>query len=188
MAPSPLTVPEWRQFLSDYSAKFLASDLFREADAEGRSFLSEAQREARWLGYEPAAEAAVLAAEERFGVRLPPTYRNFLLASNGCKDVGLIDLLGIEKIGWFSDMTDLLDYWLSPGDGYLAEDLDKFERSLLISIDDGGSGGYWVLHADSAREDGEWTAYEWWPGEGGDPERYENFATLVTSAADYVLS
>ncbi|MEU6768055.1 SMI1/KNR4 family protein [Streptomyces sp. NPDC046853] len=146
--------------------------------------LSQAQRESGWLGHEPASEEAVLAAEERLGVRLPPTYRNFLLTSNGWSSIGELDLLAVGEIGWFPDLTDLLDYWSSPGEGYLAEHLDKFERCLLISNDDGGSGGYWVLHADSVGEDGEWTAYEWWPGEGSGPAPCDNFAAMVAGAVD----
>ncbi|UIX35145.1 SMI1/KNR4 family protein [Streptomyces sp. GQFP] len=188
MEPSPVTVAEWRRFLSDYSSTFLNSGLLREAESDGRAqfLLSEAQREAGWLGYGPASEEAVLAAERRLGVRLPPMYRNFLLTSNGWKSIGLLDLLKVDEIGWFPDLTDLLDYWSSPDSGYFAEDLEKFERCLLISNDDGGSGGHWVLFADSARQDGEWTAYEWWPGDGTGPERHDNFAAMLTSAAEVI--
>ncbi|MEU3835663.1 hypothetical protein [Streptomyces microflavus] len=44
------------------------------------------------------------------------------------------------------------------------------KRCLLVGEDNGGSGCYWLLHADSIAETGEWTAYEWWPGSGEDPE------------------
>lgn len=183
----PLTVTEWRAFLRDYSSTFLNSDYLRTAESDGRAkyMLSQAQREAGWLGCEPAAEEAVLAAEERLGVRLPPTYRNFLLTSNGWSSIGGLDLLKVEEIGWFPDRDpQLFQAWSSPGLEFFADKLELLKRCLLISIDDGGSGGHWLLHADSAREDGEWTAYEWWPGEGGDLEENDNFATMVASAVD----
>nr|WP_243274721.1 SMI1/KNR4 family protein [Streptomyces albus] len=146
--------------------------------------LSQTQREAGWLGYEPAGEEAVLAAEERLGVRLPPTYRNFLLTSNGWSSIGELDLLKVEENGWFPDLEpQLFQAWSSPGLEFFADDLELLKRCPLISID-GGSGGRWLLHADSAREDGEWTAYEWWPGEGGDLEENDNFAAMVASAVD----
>ncbi|MET8949953.1 SMI1/KNR4 family protein [Streptomyces sp. NPDC004393] len=181
----PSTVTEWREFLSDYSSKFLNSNCLREAESEGRAqyLLSEAQREAGWLGYEPASEEAVLAAEERLGVRLPPTYRNFLLTSNGWSGIGGLDLLEVDEIGWFPDLDpQLLEAWSELD--FFADDLEILKRCLLISIDDGGSGGNWLLHADSAGEDGDWTAYEWWPGEGGDLEENDNFAALVSNAAN----
>jgi hypothetical protein len=43
------------------------------------------------------------------------------------------------------------------------------------------AGGYWLLHAEDIAENGEWTAYEWWPGDGCDPEPCDNFAVLVAS-------
>ncbi|MFG2599497.1 SMI1/KNR4 family protein [Streptomyces sp. NPDC048462] len=186
MEPSPLTVADWHRLLSDYSSTFLNSDYLRTAEADGRSqyMLSEAQRDAGWLGYEPASEQAVLATEERLGVRLPPSYRNFLLTSNGWNSIDELDLLQVDEIGWFPDLTDILESWSSPDSGYFAEHLDKFERCLMISNDeDGDSSGHWVLHADSAGENGEWTAYEWWPGDGTGPTRHDNFAALMTSAA-----
>jgi hypothetical protein len=54
------------------------------------------------------------------------------------------------------------------------------KRCLLISSDDGGSGGNWMLHADSVAGNGEWAAYEWWPGEGGGLEREDDFAAMAT--------
>ncbi|MFG2196855.1 SMI1/KNR4 family protein [Streptomyces sp. NPDC048639] len=186
-ASHPFTVAEWREFLSDYSSTFLNSNYLREAESEQRAefMLSDAQREAVWLGYEPASEEAVLAAEDRLGVRLPPTYRNFLLTSDGWNSIGGLDLLKVDEIGWFSDLEpQLLEAWSSAGLEFFADDLKILKRCLLISIDDGGSGGNWLLHADSARENGEWTAYEWWPGEGGDLEENDSFVALVSSAAN----
>ncbi|MFC4563311.1 hypothetical protein ACFO4E_15720 [Nocardiopsis mangrovi] len=58
------------------------------------------------------------------------------------------------------------------------------ERSLLIADDNGGGGQYLFLHADSVAENGEWTAYEWWPGDGDDPEPHDGFAALVAGLWD----
>ncbi|AEW92825.1 MULTISPECIES: SMI1/KNR4 family protein [Streptomycetaceae] len=182
-----LTVTEWRQFLGDYSSTFLNSGYLREAESEGRAkyMLSRTQRKAGWLGYEPASEEAVLAAEERLGVRLPPTYRNFLLTSNGWKSIGELDLLTVDEIGWFPDLSpQVFEWWSSPDTEFSAENLEVLKRCLLISNDNGGSGGNWLLHADGVGEDGEWTAYEWWPGEGGDPEPYDNFSVMAADAVD----
>jgi hypothetical protein len=184
---APLTVDEWREFLGGFSSEFLNSDYLRQLDADPNIdvplFLSEDQRRARWLGYESAGERAVLAVEERLGVRLPPTYRNFLLTSNGWNGIGELDLLKVDEIGWFAELGAwLLDSWSGPGLEFFAEDLERLKRCLLISGGDCGSSGYLLLHADSGDENGEWTAYEWWPGHGGRPEPHDDFAALVTSA------
>ncbi|MEU5849481.1 SMI1/KNR4 family protein [Saccharopolyspora shandongensis] len=186
MDPSPpSTVPEWREFLRDYSTEFLASSYLREAEEDGRAkwLLSEAQREARWLGYEPAGEEAVYAAEARLGVRLPPSYRNFLLASNGWSTISYaVDLLNAEQVGWFANLEpELVEAWRSAEMGDWVELVD---RCLLVSIDDGGAGNYWLLEAGSAAENGEWTAYDWWPGDGDDPEPYDGFAALVATTRE----
>jgi hypothetical protein len=90
--------------------KFLDSDYLRKLEASGDAefVVSPAQREAGWLGYEPASEQMLAEAEHRLGIRLPPSYRNFLLASNGWSTIRYwysgIDLLGADKIGWFPDL------------------------------------------------------------------------------------
>ncbi|WP_225842957.1 hypothetical protein [Streptomyces albus] len=94
-----------------------------------------------------------------------------------------MDLHRVGDIGWFTDLEpDLLETW-SRFDVF-TDQFPLLKRSLLVGQDDGGSGCYWLLHADSVREDGEWTAYEWWPGDGDDPEPYDDFATLVREAAN----
>ncbi|MEU6266248.1 hypothetical protein [Saccharopolyspora shandongensis] len=41
-------------------------------------------------------------------------------------------------------------------------------------MDSGGTG----------TENGEWTAYDWWPGDGDDPEPYDGFAALVATTRE----
>jgi len=89
----------------------------------------------------------------------------------------------MEKEGrapWFADLeSDLLAVWSEPGMEFFGDQIKLLERCLLISNDDGGSGHYLLLHADNITESGEWAAYEWWPGDGDDPEPHDNFAALV---------
>jgi hypothetical protein len=190
MSPSPpLTVAEWREFLGSYSSEFLNSRFLREAEAEGRAqwMVSEVQRQTGWLGYEPASEEAVRAAEERLGIVLPPAYRNFLLASNGWSNIAYsVDLLKAEEIGWFAELEpQLLAAWSEPGMEHFAEHIRVLERCLLISNDNGGHAERWLLGAGNIAQNGEWTAYEWWPGAGGDPEPHDNFAALVASSWEH---
>ncbi|GHF50876.1 hypothetical protein FHX82_003945 [Amycolatopsis bartoniae] len=180
----PFSVTEWREFLRDYSAKFLDdSSLLRviEKNGAGEFVRSHVHREG-WIGYEPAGEDAVAAAEERLGVRLPPTYRNFLLASNGFCYAGHVDLLTVDEIGWLPDRDpDLVEAWTFALDD---PERELIERSLLVARDDGGPGVCWLLHPGEAAEDGEWAAYEWFTGDGSSPDddRYDNFGALLLHA------
>ncbi|WP_016909390.1 SMI1/KNR4 family protein [Streptomyces xiaopingdaonensis] len=179
--PSPLTVAEWRAFLDEYNARNIDSDEVREAIEEHRMVISQERLDAGWAGAEPAGEEAIVAAEERLGVRLPPSYRNFLQVTDGWENLGPVDPFRVGEIGWFADLAaDLMRIWSESGT--FAEYFAILKRCLLIADDNGGSGCYWLLHADSAREDGEWTAYEWWPGDGDDPEPCDDFAAMVRQA------
>lgn len=179
----PSTLADWRGFLPSYSSEFLESDFLREAEQDGRAqhLLSDTQRSAGWLGYDPATEDSIVAAEKKLGIRLPSTYRNFLLASNGWRTISYsVDLLKVHEIGWFAELEpDLLDAWSELE--HFTDELKLLRRCLLISNDDGGSGHYLLLHADVVADNGEWPAYEWWPGDGDDPVPHADFATLVTS-------
>ena len=130
--------------------------------------------------FEPATEEAVLAVEERLGVRLPPAYRNFLLTGAGWDTEP--DPLGVDQIGWFAELeAEILAAWSDPDLEYDREIIAVLERCLLIADDDGGAGHYLLLHAGDVAENGEWTAYSWWPGDGSDPEPYDTFTELMES-------
>lgn len=174
----PLTLDEWRDFLTGYS-----DDYLRLADEEELELLDEDQRENRWLGYEAASVAAVDAAEERLGVRLPPSYRHFLLTSDGWRDPDpeLYELLKVGEIGWFSESKPgLLDSWSEAG---LEDVVEQVKQCLLLS-EPSDCAVYWLLDPTKIGPDGEWTAYEWAPGDGSDPSPYPSFGALVASARE----
>ncbi|QIZ38203.1 SMI1/KNR4 family protein [Saccharopolyspora sp. ASAGF58] len=182
----PFSITEWRTFLRDYSSKFLdnsSSLRVIEKNGAGTFVRSHVQREG-WIGYEPASADAIVAAEERLGTRLPPTYRNFLMASDGFGYVDHVDLLNVDEIGWLPERDpDLVEAW-----SFGIDDVNRemFERSLLIARDDGGPGVCWLLlYPEAAAEDGEWAAYEWFTGDGSSPDddRYDNFGALLLDAA-----
>jgi hypothetical protein len=180
--PSPLTVEEWRAFLDEHNTSIFESAFVRAAIEEDRQVVSPERWEAGWAGAEPVGEEAIVAVEERLGVRLPPLYRNFLKVSDGWEFMGPIDLFPLERIGWFTDLEDeLIDAWAGPE--YFEEYLAVLKRCVLIGQDDGGSGCWWLLHVDSAGEDGECAAYQWWPGDGSLPESYDDFTALVRQEA-----
>ncbi|MEU0135017.1 SMI1/KNR4 family protein [Streptomyces sp. NPDC006296] len=181
--PSPLTVTEWHTFLSDFNARHIDSDEVREAVEDRRQVISKERLEAGWAGAEPASEEAIAVAEERLGVTLPRSYRNFLQVSDGWEDIGSVDLFRVGEIGWFAELDpELVEAW-SDGD-FFVDQLAVLKRCLLIGDDNGGSGCYWLLHVDGIADNGEWTAYVWWPGDGEDPEPHHDFAAMVRDAVD----
>jgi hypothetical protein len=68
-----VTTGEWREFLQTWSDEWLTTD---EPYPPG-------VRKSRWLGYKPATEAEVERLETRLDYRLPPSFRAFLLTTNG---------------------------------------------------------------------------------------------------------
>jgi len=53
--------------------------------------------------FPPASESEIQKAEARFGVDLPPSYRDYLKVSNGSLLSALV-LMPVEKIGWTRDL------------------------------------------------------------------------------------
>ena len=140
-----------------------------------------------WTGREPATEDAIAAAEQRLGVRLPPSYRSFLLVSNGGENLDgpdddsspLFSLLPVEEIVRFQDdMSELIDAW-----DHLDEDQPELRSAMRASIliADGGDGAYWYLDP-SETEDWEWRAWRWGAGDGLEPEPAPSFAAAVAAA------
>ncbi|WP_220039884.1 SMI1/KNR4 family protein [Nonomuraea aridisoli] len=103
--------------------------------------------------YPPATEAEVTQLEERVGLELPPSYRQFLLFANGWGSDDECCLLRTEEVGWLREVDPLeaeiwsgpkADSWSVPDELYLVygpeQESGHFRReyvpdTLLI--------GYW---------------------------------------------
>jgi HEAT repeat protein len=181
------SVDEWRTFLQHWSDDWLAI---------GESF-SPAVRRARWLGFKPATEAQIAKLEVRIGYRLPPSYRAFLLTTNGWRTISRM-IGGIRpaaKVEWL-DVVDpqRLDAYdvrqtSEPYDGVSREeyfsydgrptfDVAHLKRSLKIADSGDGDTAIYLLNPLVVTEDGEWEAWidaHWIPG----AERYPSFAHLM---------
>jgi hypothetical protein len=188
----PVTVSQWQQFIRDFSAELLRlrpADHLYDVDDAGYTTtadITDARRASGWLGHDPASEDEVLAAEQRLGVRLPPSYRNFLLASNGLISGG-VPLLPVQQTDWLRNwpgMGVMLDRAWTP-DVY-GDDMCAMFRRALWPIPD-ADGDYWLLDPGDIGADGEWRAYIWWCSDGGTPEPYPSFgAMLVSERTDLV--
>ncbi|MFE4819988.1 SMI1/KNR4 family protein [Streptomyces sp. NPDC056704] len=178
---------KWRPFLEQWSAEWIAG---HDPDKDA-PLAQEVVRDA-WLGFAPASEAEVAAAEARLGRRLPPSLREFLLVTNGWRDAGnfIYRLAGAAELEWLRDTDDRtwIEVWEDLAEDDVEEDEDGEEafgvqeakvlaRCLRLSLE--GDAAVMLLDPDDVDVDGEWAAY-WlasWSGEG--PERYGSFHGLM---------
>src|SRR4051812_14285940 len=76
---------KWLEFLKSWSEETL-SVVPTEGDPFGWSNLpTKPVADNNYLGYQGASEDALAEAEKRLGVELPPSFRHFLLASDGAR-------------------------------------------------------------------------------------------------------
>ncbi|BAJ26498.1 MULTISPECIES: SMI1/KNR4 family protein [Kitasatospora] len=185
----------WRELLGLWSGEWITA---RQDDPGAGPLAPEVLRD-RWLGFAPATEAAVAAAEARLGRPLPPSLREFLLVTDGWRNAGLFieRMAGTTELAWLRDTPDRT--WIRTWEG-LAEDAGEGEdtdgdgdaddhdawltrqarvlaRSLRLSL--AGDSAVMLLDPEDVDEDGEWAGY-WlasWSGLG--PERFGSFAELM---------
>ncbi|MFE5819133.1 SMI1/KNR4 family protein [Streptomyces sp. NPDC056479] len=131
-----------------------------------------------------AGEAVIVAAEERLGRRLPPSYREFLAVSDGWhvdETAGVYQLGGVADIDWFQDpygMTSLYEENL--GDCPREEDVllaGMWQRALRLETDSDMS--YALLDPGDSDPDGEWALYVYKGWSGELPERYRSFRAYM---------
>lgn len=182
-----MTTSQWRGFLQQWSYEWLAAE--KSFPAQGRK--------RQWLGFPPATEKQVLRLEKRLGHELPPSYRSFLLTTNGWLRTSMFveRIRPVSQVDWLeSDAPELLD-GLSPEDGddlmqnypsaqYFSYDgrpifdCDHFRRSLVIADPIPGDSMIYVLNPLVVAPDGEWEAWRfanWIPG----AERFPSFELLM---------
>jgi cell wall assembly regulator SMI1 len=116
-----MTVPEGREFLQRWSDEWLATE---------ESFPRQVKKR-RWLGFPPATEKQLAQLEKRLGYQLPPSYRNFLLTTNGwsrtSEFIGCIR--STSKVGWLeTDDPELVDVWTSNEIGDAMETVPREEH------------------------------------------------------------
>jgi hypothetical protein len=136
------------------------------------------------LGRPGADGAAIAAAEERLGRRLPPSYREFLAVSDGWhveQTAGVYQLGGAADIGWFRDPFDLTSvYEENLGDHPSEADVllaGMWQRALRLETDSDMS--YALLDPGDSDQAGEWALYLY-KGWGGElPDRYESFRAYM---------
>jgi cell wall assembly regulator SMI1 len=86
---------DWTALLKRWSKELSQTELAKRLDPPAES--------SDWLGFAPAADDDIAAAERRLGVLLPPSYRAFLKTSNGWRRT--TPFIGrvrpVAEINWF---------------------------------------------------------------------------------------
>lgn len=163
----------WRPWLELWSEERIASCDPGELDPE--------VVQQRWLGYPAATQAEVAAVERRLGLRLPPSYRSFLLTTDGWRHAGefVRKMRDTTNLGWLRDLEPNWESWAdliteAPGDA----PGNPFSRGLLISLH--ADVGILFLDPADRDEDGEWAAYSVFAWSEF-PQRYPSFTALMKS-------
>ncbi|MBI1257440.1 MAG: hypothetical protein GC204_08210 [Chloroflexi bacterium] len=151
---------------------------------------------ARWFGYPGAAEAEIEALETRLGgVRLPPSYRQFLQVSNGFRQPSELvhRIFDTSEVEWFRvNHQEQIDIMLDPHlpwrDRPRVFTPDDYELympdALVISATEIAGSATYLLNPRVVNEDGEWEAFyyaNWVPG----ADRYPSFWDLMQREYDY---
>lgn len=151
----------WKPFLQRWSEEWRIAHPGEEPDGDP------------WLGCPPATEDEVQALEARLGCVLPPSFREFLLVTNGWRYAGnfVWSLRGTEEIGWLTDLEPMwAETWVDREVKY--ED-PAAARSLLISLR--ADAGVVYLDPGDVDERGEWAAYDVFSWRARGPERHGSF-------------
>jgi len=184
---------DWRPFLETWSCELIEARAYPDLPPE--------VVESGWLGFPPATDEQLTLLEARLGATLPPSYRDFLKISNGCRQTGtsIWRMWSTEDIDWFRVRNrEWIDAYLSPftsaelnealvltDDEYLvygeAQDPVRYGITYLesaLEISETGDSAIYLLNPETVTPDGEWEAWlfaNWLPG----AQRHRSFAELM---------
>ncbi|MFE6288254.1 SMI1/KNR4 family protein [Streptomyces sp. NPDC057877] len=174
----------WQEFLGRWQEEWVPRADEDEDEGGDEAEDGESGRAVVGPGRPGADEAVIVAAEERLGRRLPPSYRAFLAVSDGWhvdQTAGVYQLGGAADIDWFRDpfgMTPLYEQNL--GDSPREQEVllaGMWQRALRLETDSDMS--YALLDPGDTGQDGEWALYVY-KGWGGElPDRYPSFRAYM---------
>jgi hypothetical protein len=189
---------DWKPFLEKWSSEIIASRQFASflkycAEFYPGSYTQEVL-ESGWLGYEGATVEQIAQAEARLGIKLPPSYREFLKVTNGWRIMirFIPRMWSTEEVEWLSKTDrELAEGWLSyvpaSDEEYFVYGKEQKEFSLkgeyfltALDISDkelAGTARY-LLNPKVVFENGEWEAWfyaHWLPG----ARRYRSFWEMM---------
>lgn len=185
---------EWVSLLQQWN-----EDILNSSDA---AYLPEEVLRTGWLGFPPATEEEIQAAEARLGVRLPDSYREFLKVTNGWRMTSpFIDRVwGTEEIEWLAmQRRYILDPIRRYGDEEIPDSeyflygewrpgplrLEDLERSLEVGF--GSDVDQYLLLPAVTTEEGECDAFAVYPKGGEVRVRYRSFWDLMVGEYELFL-
>ncbi len=180
----------WKPFLTEWSRALLQWDRVREAAPPDAVHSG-------WVGRPGASEAELAAAEARLGIRLPPSYRQFLAVSNGWGQLTdfIFNLWSTEEIEWLRVRNQhLITVWTEdmPPNTRTVADAEYFVYGetqdcvsvrgeylrTALEISGWGDSAICLLNPQVVTPEGEWEAWffaNWLPG----ANRYRSFWELM---------
>ena len=179
----------WRDFLEQFSQSLLVDDIIRAQQ-------SQETLNSQWLGFPGASIQEIRNVEDRLGVSLPPSYRQFLQTSNGWRNSGafIYRVWSTTEIAWFKERNQAwIDAYTGPepiqptisDQDYFVygqeQDPITYRVEYLqtaLEISDVGDSGIYLLNPQVVTEEGEWEAWffaNWLPGAA----RYRSFQELM---------
>ncbi|MET7480138.1 SMI1/KNR4 family protein [Streptomyces sp. NPDC005648] len=164
------TIDDWQSFLARWSQEW--------ADAQDEEPLRP-----RWLGFPPASEERIRALEERLGLRLPPSYRSFLAATDGWRHAGgfVWLLAGTDQVRRHEDAAGLSEYFPGELDGSPTPEEEllagMWGRALQLDVE--SDMVYVLLDPGDVDDAGEWAVYTWASWRASPPERYASFRAFM---------
>ncbi|MGW3818699.1 SMI1/KNR4 family protein [Streptomyces sp. NPDC005046] len=173
------TALDWRPLLLRWSGEW--ADSLPDDETQGKD--DETARKARWLGFPPAPEERITAMEERLGLRMPPSYREFLKVSDGWRHAGgfVWLLAGTENARWHNNESGLADMFEEDLDEDAGpeerREVDIWRRGLQLDVESDIT--HVLLDPDEVDEDGEWAVYTWASWRAAPPERHANFLEFM---------
>lgn len=172
---------DWTQFLTRWNECVLAQEKATSGAA------------VEWLGFPPATEQQIAAAEARLQIALPPSYRAFLKTSNGwARATQFVERIrGVDEVEWFCKFhRDWIAAYAQPGAesgtsdeeyfgyGRIAEHFRSAHLKAAMQISDVGDSAVYLLNPQVISRDGEWEAWflaDWVPG----VRRYRSFLEMM---------
>ncbi|OKH50282.1 hypothetical protein NIES2101_19875 [Calothrix sp. HK-06] len=184
---------DWASYIKEWSIFQI-----ERLNSEQKNYLPPEVIESFYLGYPGATEEQIIAAEKRLGVIFPPSYKDFLKASNGLRSAikDDIEFYSTEEIDWFAVRNqERIDDWTSdieeipsvPDEKYFVYGQEQncvhlrceyMQTALEISSD---SDGYiYLLNPEIISPDGEWEAWYFGNKLPG-AFRYSSFTQMMKS-------
>jgi cell wall assembly regulator SMI1 len=137
----------------------------------------------------PASGVDIQSLEQRLGRQLPPSYRNFLLASNGWTFMQTFkELFNVQEVDWLNNLAP----WLADWEGSEISDEEYFDYSDLryhsgirrghmesvLQISSIESGYVYLLNPLIIDERGEWECFDFGTKISGG-HRYRSFWDMI---------